>query len=143
MLLLEDLPALNATLNSITTVLLLAGWICIKLKKQSAHIALMILALIVSTGFLTSYLYYHYHVGSVKFAGQDPWVRKIYFFILITHVVLAIVNLPLIISTVVLAARRRYVWHRRLARWTLPSWLYVSVTGVLVYFMCYQWYVRG
>lgn len=142
-MLIEDLPALNASLNSVTTVLLLAGWICIKCKKRSAHTAFMVLALIVSAAFLTSYLIYHYHVGSVKFASKEPVIRAIYFFILITHIILAVVNVPLIILTVVPALRKRFDKHRRIARWTLPSWLYVSVTGVLVYFMCYQWYVRG
>lgn len=136
----EDLPALNATLNSIATVLLVCGWLCIKGKKQGAHIALMVLALLVSAAFLTSYLIYHYHVGSVKFQGQGI-VRPIYFTILITHIILAIVNLPLIIMTVVPALRRRFDKHKRIARWTLPSWLYVSVTGVVVYLMCYHWYV--
>lgn len=143
MLILEDLPALNASLNTITTVLLLAGWICIKANKRSAHIAFMALALIVSAAFLTSYLVYHYHVGSVKFAGKDSVVRAVYYTVLLTHVVLAAVNVPLIILTVVPALRRRYDKHKRLARWTFPSWIYVSVTGVLVYFMCYHWYVRG
>lgn len=142
MLLLEDLPALNATLNTVASVLLVSGWICIKADKKSAHIALMVLALLVSAAFLTSYLIYHYHIGHVAFQGKG-FIRPVYFTILITHVVLAIVNVPLIIMTVVPALRRRFDRHKRIARWTLPSWLYVSVTGVLVYFMCYHWYVRG
>jgi putative membrane protein len=143
MLPVEDLPALNATLNCVATILIIAGWICIKAKKQSAHIAFMVLALLVSTAFLTSYLIYHYHVGSVKFPGKDPFVRVVYFTMLITHIVLAIVNVPLIIMTVVPALRRRFDKHKRIARWAMPSWLYVSVTGVFIYFMCYQWFVRG
>lgn len=135
----EDLPALNATLNSIATILLICGWICIKTRKVGAHICLMVLALLVSAAFLTSYLIYHYHVGSVKFQGQG-FIRPVYFTILITHILLAIVNLPLIIMTVIPAFRRRFDKHKRIARWTLPSWLYVSVTGVLVYLMCYHWY---
>lgn len=142
-MLIEDLPALNATLNSVATVLLIAGWICIKAKKQAAHISFMVLALLVSIAFLTSYLIYHYHVGSVKFPAKDPVIRVVYFTMLITHIILAAVNLPLIIITVVPALRRKWDKHKRIARWTLPSWLYVSVTGVLIYFMCYHWYVRG
>jgi uncharacterized membrane protein YozB (DUF420 family) len=142
MLLLEDLPALNATLNTLAAVLLVSGWVCIKAKKKGAHIALMVLALLVSAAFLTSYLIYHYHKGSFGFNGKG-FIRPVYFTILITHVVLAIVNVPLIVMTVVPALRQRFDRHKRIARWTLPSWLYVSVTGVLVYFMCYHWYVRG
>lgn len=142
MLILEDLPSLNATLNSIATVLLVSGWICIKANKRGAHIAFMVLALLVSAAFLTSYLIYHYKAGHVSFNGKGL-IRPVYFTILVTHIILAIVNVPLIIMTVVPALQRRFDRHKRLARWTLPSWLYVSVTGVLVYFMCYHWYVRG
>ncbi len=140
MLLTEDLPALNATLNAITTVLLVSGWICIRTKKQGAHIAFMILALIVSAGFLTSYLIYHYRIGHMPFQGKG-FIRTVYFGILISHILLAVVNVPLIVMTLVPAIRRRWDRHRVIARWTMPSWLYVSVTGVLIYFMCYQWYV--
>ena len=94
MLPVEELPALNATLNFAATVLILAGWICIKAKKQSAHIAFMVLALLVSTAFLTSYLIYHYHVGSVKFPGKDPVVRGVYFTMLITHILLEVLFGP-------------------------------------------------
>lgn len=139
-MLVTELPSLNATLNSIATVLLVAGWISIKAGKKSAHIAFMVAALLVSAGFLTSYLIYHYHVGSIPFRGVGG-VRYLYFSILITHILLAMVNLPMIILTVIPALRRRYDKHRRIARWTLPVWLYVSVTGVVVYFMCYIWYV--
>jgi putative membrane protein len=142
MLLLEDLPALNATLNSIATVLLISGWICIKTRKVAAHITFMVLALMVSIAFLTSYLIYHYRIGHVAFHGAG-FIRPVYFTMLITHILLAILNVPLTIMTVVPALRRRFDRHKRIARWTLPSWLYVSVTGVLVYFMCYQWYVRA
>ena len=135
-----DLPALNATLNSIATVLLVAGWIAIKTGRRAAHIAFMGLALLVSAAFLTSYLIYHYHVGSVPFQGKGG-IRPVYFTLLISHIFLAVVNLPMIILTVVPALRQRFDKHRRLARWTLPVWLYVSVTGVLVYLMCHQWFV--
>ncbi|WP_009960653.1 DUF420 domain-containing protein [Verrucomicrobium spinosum] len=137
-----ELPALNATLNAAAAVLLLSGWICIKLGKRSAHIALMSLALVVSAAFLTSYLIYHFHVPSMKFQGKGG-IRWVYYTILITHVFLAIVNLPMIILTVVPALKRKFDKHKRLARWTFPVWMYVSVTGVLVYLMCYHWYALG
>jgi uncharacterized membrane protein YozB (DUF420 family) len=142
MLLIEDLPALNATLNSIAAVLLVSGWICIKTRKVAAHITFMVLALMVSIAFLTSYLIYHFRTGHVSFHGEG-FIRFVYFPMLITHILLAAVNVPLTIITVVPALQRRFDRHKRIARWTLPSWLYVSVTGVLIYFMCYQWYVRG
>jgi uncharacterized membrane protein YozB (DUF420 family) len=142
MLLIEDLPALNATLNSIAAVLLISGWFCIRARKVAAHITFMVLALMVSTAFLTSYLIYHYRIGHVGFYGTG-FIRPVYFTLLITHILLAIVNVPLTIMTVVPAIQRRFDRHKVIARWTLPSWLYVSITGVLVYFMCYQWYVRG
>ena len=136
---LADLPTLNATLNSIATVLLVAGWLSIRAKKVGAHMAFMILALLVSAAFLTSYLIYHYYQGSFTFRGQGA-IRWVYFPLLITHVILAMVNLPMIIMTVIPVLRRRFDKHRRIARWTLPIWLYVSVTGVIVYMMCYQWF---
>jgi putative membrane protein len=136
---LSDLPALNAVLNSCATVLIMAGLVAIKLKKPKLHTALMIAALGVSAAFLTSYLIYHYHVGHVRFAGQGT-VRTVYFGILITHLILAIANLPMIILTVIPAFRRRFDKHRRLAKITAPIWLYVSITGVIVYLMCYQWF---
>lgn len=134
-----DLPTLNATLNGACTVLLISGWCCIKARKVGAHIALMIAALLTSTAFLTSYLIYHYYQGSFPFRGEGN-VRYVYYTILITHVILAVVNLPMIILTVVPALRRKFDKHKRLARWTLPVWLYVSVTGVIVYLMCYIFY---
>jgi putative membrane protein len=137
-----ELPALNATLNAAAAVLLVSGWICIKFGKKGAHIMLMSLALLVSAAFLTSYLIYHFHVGSVKFQGKGI-IRPVYFTILITHVLLAIANLPMIIMTVIPAVQRKFDRHKRVARWTLPVWLYVSVTGVVVYLMCYHWYAKG
>lgn len=136
----SDLPTLNATLNAAATILLIAGWFSIRSGKKGAHIAFMISALVVSAAFLTSYLIYHFHVPSMPFRGKGV-VRPIYFTILISHIFLAIVNLPMIIMTVVPALRARYDKHRRIARWTLPIWLYVSVTGVVVYLMCYIWFV--
>ncbi len=139
---LSDLPTLNAILNAMATVLLVCGWLCIKARKVAAHMMFMILALLVSAAFLTSYLIYHFSVPSMKFMGEG-WIRPVYYTILITHVFLAVVNLPMIIVTVIPAIRRKFDRHKRLARWTLPVWLYVSVTGVLVYMMCYQWFYSG
>ncbi|CAN5665603.1 DUF420 domain-containing protein [soil metagenome] len=136
----SDLPELNATLNSACTILLLAGWVSIKMKRKAAHIAFMILALLTSTAFLMSYLIYHYHIGSFPFRGTGA-IKIFYLSMLFTHVVLAMVNLPMIILTVIPALRSRFDRHKRIARWTFPIWLYVSITGVLVYLMCYQWYV--
>jgi putative membrane protein len=135
----SDLPALNASLNAISTLFLAVGWWAIRRNLWRQHIALMIAALLTSAAFLVSYLIYHAHAGSVRFTAQGI-VRPIYFTILITHVLLAFVILPLVIVTVVPALRRRWDKHRRLGRWTMPIWLYVSVTGVLVYLMLYRWF---
>jgi putative membrane protein len=134
-----ELPALNAVLNSCATVLIVAGLTAIKLKKPKVHSAFMFAALGVSAAFLTSYLIYHYHVGHVRFAGEGT-VRTVYFTLLISHVFLAVVNLPLIFMTVIPALRQRFDKHRRMAKITAPIWLYVSVTGVIVYLMCYRWF---
>lgn len=134
-----ELPALNAVLNSCSTVLIVAGLTAIKLKKPKVHSAFMFAALGVSAAFLTSYLIYHYHVGHVRFAGEGT-VRTVYFTLLISHVFLAVVNLPLIFMTVIPALRQRFDKHRRMAKITAPIWLYVSVTGVIVYLMCYRWF---
>jgi uncharacterized membrane protein YozB (DUF420 family) len=134
-----DLPAVNASLNSICTILLFAGWWFIKHERKAQHVACMVSALIVSAAFLTCYLVYHYHVGSVKFTAQGI-VRPIYYFILITHVFLAAVILPLIVLTIVPALRARFDRHRKWAKITLPLWLYVSITGVIVYLMLYIWF---
>lgn len=135
-----DLPHLNAILNTAATILLVSGWVCIRLGKKTAHVAFMVLALLVSTAFLISYLSYHYKVGHVAFGGKGM-IRPVYFVLLISHILLAVVNLPMVVVTVIPAIRQRFDKHKRLARWTLPVWLYVSVTGVLVYFMCYHWFV--
>lgn len=134
-----DLPVVNASLNSVATVLLVAGFICIKSKRAKAHIVCMCSALVVSAAFLACYLYYHYKVGHVGFAGTGG-IKTFYLLLLATHIILAVVNLPMIIMTVIPALRQRFDRHKRIARWTLPVWLYVSVTGVIVYLMCYQWY---
>lgn len=133
----HDLPALNAGLNSLSTVLLITGWFLIRNRKIAAHRAVMITALVTSSLFLTSYLIYHAQVGSVPFQGQGP-IRKVYFAILITHTILA-ATVPFLAGiTVWRAYKKRFDRHRAIARWTLPIWLYVSATGVVVYLMLYQ-----
>jgi uncharacterized membrane protein YozB (DUF420 family) len=130
-------PVINATLNGTSAVLLYVGHRFIKRGKMAAHRALMIAALVTSSLFLTSYLYYHAHVGSVRFQGQG-WSRPVYFAILISHTILAAVIVPLVIITLTRALRERFDKHRAIARWTYPIWLYVSVTGVVIYFMLYH-----
>lgn len=132
-----DLPALNATLNAMAAACLLAGYILIRRGRRDAHRAAMIGALALSTAFLASYLVYHYHVGSRPFTGQGA-IRAVYFAVLITHVILAIAIVPMVLVTVSRALAARFDAHRRIARWTWPLWMYVSVTGVIVYVMLYQ-----
>lgn len=135
---LNDLPALNAAMNFTSTVLLLCAWAFIKKGKVRAHAYCVTAALASSAVFLTSYLYYHgvLHLQT-EFSGP-LWVRWIYYPILITHVLLAFVILPLIVISLTQAARQRWDRHRRITRWAMPLWLYVSVTGVVVYWMLYQ-----
>ena len=136
---LHDLPAVNATLNGLSTIFILCGWYFIRRDFKREHIACMTLALFASTLFLVCYLLYHFHAGSVRFTAQGP-VRFLYFTVLLSHTLLAVAVLPLVIMTVVPALRTRFDRHRRIGRWTMPVWLYVSVTGVLVYMMLYQWF---
>jgi len=131
------LATTNAALNAIAALLLVTGWICIARRQWRAHRAAMIAAFAVSTAFLFSYLTYHALEGSVPFRGQGP-VRPVYFSILISHVVLAAAVPVLAVSMLVLAWKGRWHAHRRLGRITLPIWLYVSVTGVVIYVMLYQ-----
>lgn len=133
----RQLPTLNAVLNATSALLVTAGWIAIRRGVRKAHIALMVSALITSTLFLTSYLIYHAVHGSTRFEAP-PLLRGIYLAILLTHTVLAAVIVPLILTLVVWAARGRYDKHQRLARWVTPVWLYVSVTGVVIYLMLYH-----
>ena len=132
-----DLPALNAVLNSASAILVLAGVYFIKQGNVTAHKTCMLAALGVSALFLTSYLIYHYQVGSVRFEREGP-IRVIYLGILLTHTVLAAAVVPLVLRTVYLALKNRLDSHRRIARWTFPIWIYVSVTGVVVYLMLYR-----
>ncbi len=133
-----DLPTLNAVLNGTSAVLLAFGYLFIRRKKVNLHKACMVSAFVTSTLFLVSYLIYHYHAGSKPFPGEG-WTRPLYFAILISHVILATVTLPLSIVTLARGLRGRFEKHRSIARWALPIWLYVSVTGVAVYLMLYRW----
>jgi uncharacterized membrane protein YozB (DUF420 family) len=133
----HELPALNATLNAISGALLLIGYALIRARRIDLHRRFMIAAFVASSLFLVSYVVYHAQVGSVRFTRQGI-VRPIYFTVLITHVVLAAVVLPMAIVTLSRGLKARYARHRAIARWTFPIWLYVSVTGVLVYVLLYQ-----
>jgi uncharacterized membrane protein YozB (DUF420 family) len=132
-----DLPAVNATLNSISALFLVIGWVLIKNGRREQHRLAMLAAFGASTLFLAGYLVYHYHVGSRPYQGQGP-IRVVYFVILISHIILAAFTLPLALITLSKALRERWSSHRRIARWTLPIWLYTSVTGVIVYLMLYR-----
>ncbi|MBL8189013.1 MAG: DUF420 domain-containing protein [Acidobacteria bacterium] len=134
-----DLPTLNAILNSISAILLAVGYLFIKQKNRNAHRLCMVSAFATSTLFLISYLVYHFNVGSVKFQGQGA-IRTVYFAILLTHTVLAAAIVPMIFVTLARALKGNFSQHRKIARWTLPMWLYVSVTGVVVYLMLYHLY---
>lgn len=137
----SDLPAVNASLNSISTIFIAMGWYLIRRGHWRRHVACMITAILSSTLFLVGYVIYHYHVGeqSTRFTAQGI-VRHLYFTMLISHILLAFAVLPLVILTLIPVFRRRWDKHARIARWTMPIWLYVSVTGVLVYFMVYKWF---
>jgi len=133
----HDLPAVNATLNAIAAVLLCVAYVLIRQRRIDAHRRTMIAAFATSSLFLICYIAYHAQVGSVRFTRQG-FVRPLYFTILITHVTLAAAVLPLAIVTLSRGLKARFKQHRAIARWTLPIWLYVSVTGVLVYVLLYQ-----
>jgi uncharacterized membrane protein YozB (DUF420 family) len=133
------LPHLNAVLNGTSAVLLISGYGFIRQGLVKAHRTCQVSAVVTSTLFLTSYLTYHYFHGTTRFAGEGV-ARPIYFSILVSHTILAVVIVPLVIVTLFRATRGNFQGHRRIARWTLPLWLYVSVTGVFVYLMLYQIY---
>lgn len=133
----RDLPALNATLNSISTMLLLFGYYFIKRKEVERHRLCMVLAFITSCIFLVSYLIYHYYAGSVPFQGQGG-IRSVYFTILITHIVLAATVPVFALLALYRAWKKDFVRHRAIAKWAWPIWMYVSVTGVIVYVMLYE-----
>ena len=135
----SDLPALNASLNGVAALFLFAGYLFIRRRRIAAHRAAMLCAFTASALFLISYVIYHANAGSKPFPGTGP-VRTVYFFVLITHVVLAAVILPMAVVTLSRALQERFDRHVRIARWTLPLWLYVSVTGVVIYVMLYRLY---
>ena len=131
------MPELNAALNLTTAILLVLGYTLIRQRAITGHTLCMLAATFTSSVFLVCYIYYHLHHGATRFPGSGPW-RAVYFAILISHTILAVVQLPMIIRTLWLAFRGRFEQHKRLARITLPIWLYVSVTGVVVYWMLYR-----
>lgn len=133
----HDLPAVNASLNALSGLLLLTGYALIRSGRRDQHRAVMIAAFVSSALFLICYLVYHAQVGSVPFTRQG-FVRPLYFTILLTHVVLAVVVLPMILLTMTRGLKGRFREHKKIARWTFPIWMYVSVTGVLVYVLLYQ-----
>jgi len=132
------LPALNALLNGTSAVLLTAGWLCIRSRRIRAHQACMLGAFGVSLVFLLSYVIYHYLAGSRPFIGQG-WIRPVYFLLLVTHIILAAAIVPLALTTIYRGLTWQLGRHVRIARWTLPIWLYVSVTGVVIYLLLYHW----
>ncbi len=132
-----DLPALNASLNSLSALLLGCGYYFIRRGEVARHRFCMLAAFVASCFFLASYLVYHYHAGSVPFTKQG-WIRPLYFTILVTHVFLAATIVPLALVTLYRAWRERFDCHRRIARWTLPIWMYVSLTGIVIYGMLYK-----
>lgn len=135
----QDLPSVNATLNTIAGTLLLFGYIAIKQGKRELHKKLMVSALGVSAAFLACYLVYHYHVPSKKFPDLG-WIKTVYFLILFPHIILAAVMVPMILKTFWHAYREEWEKHKKIAKITFPIWMYVSVTGVIVYFMLYHWF---
>jgi uncharacterized membrane protein YozB (DUF420 family) len=137
MITVHDLPAVNASLNALSGILLLTGYVLIRQRRIELHRKVMIAAFITSAVFLVCYLVYHAQVGSVRFTRQG-FVRPLYYTILVTHVTLAFSVVPLSLMTLSRGLKGRYLQHRRIARWTFPIWLYVSVTGVLVYVLLYQ-----
>ncbi len=134
---LDDLPALNACLNATTAALLVTGYLLIRRKRVALHRAAMLSAFALSVLFLVSYLWYHAHAGIRHFTGTG-WIRPVYFAILTTHTVLAAAVVPLAVTTISFGLMARHPRHEKLARWTLPIWLYVSVTGVVVYLLLYR-----
>ena len=133
----SDLPAVNACLNGASTVLLTLGYVYIKRGNQIAHRNCMVGAVITSAVFLGFYLVYHHFAGRTSFRNPE-WFRPVYLLILLTHTVLAVVIVPMVLTTVYLAIRKRWQAHKRVARWTWPIWMYVSVTGVVIYLLLYQ-----
>jgi uncharacterized membrane protein YozB (DUF420 family) len=132
-------PALNASLNGASGLLLVVGHSFIQRKRIVAHRACMLAAFACSMIFLACYLYYHFHAGVIRFQGHG-WIRPVYFTLLLSHTILAVIVVPMVLVTLARALRSDFLRHRAIARWTYPIWLYVSVTGVLVYFFVYHWF---
>ena len=137
MLELHQLPTLNAALNSLSAVFLVLGLAFIRNRRRRAHRAMMLAACATSIAFLVSYLAYHFQTGSTRFQSQG-WIRPLYFTILVSHTILAAAIVPLVIMTLIRALRGRFDQHRRIARWTWPVWMYVSLTGVVIYILLYH-----
>ena len=135
----HDLPVVNASLNGLSAVFIVVGWCFIKNGKVKEHMISMICAVTTSTLFLACYLTYHFSVGLTRFTAPG-WIHTFYISMLTSHVILAFATVPLVLMTLTPALKKRFDKHKRIARWTLPIWLYVSVTGVLVYMMLYQWF---
>ncbi len=133
-----DLPAINAFLNALSAVLLTAGYVCIRRGNKSAHRNCMVSAFATSTIFLICYLTYHFTVKAVTRFNEPEWFRPIYLIILISHLLLAVAIVPLVLITLNRALKKRFELHKRIARWTWPIWMYVSVTGVVIYLLLYQ-----
>jgi uncharacterized membrane protein YozB (DUF420 family) len=133
---LSSLPAVNAALNTACTILLLCGYSFIRRRKILAHRICMISAFVCSSAFLAFYVYFHLHAGIIRFGGRG-WIRPVYFALLISHTTLAVVIVPLVLITLSRALRQEFDRHRAIARWTLPLWLYVSITGVIIYWLLY------
>ncbi len=133
----SDLPTLNALLNTTSAILLAYGYRLIRAGKREEHRKVMLVAFGVSCLFLVSYVIYHYNHGSQPFQGEG-WLRPVYFTILITHTILAMVNLPMVLITLRRGLKKRYELHRKIARWTLPIWMYVSISGVTIYLLLYH-----
>jgi putative membrane protein len=136
---LSSIPALNASLNAACTLFLLAGYTFIRNGKIAWHRLCMISAFVCSSVFLGFYLYFHFHAGLIRFGGQG-WIRPVYFTLLISHTILAVAIVPLVLTTLYHALRKNFARHRRIARWTFPLWLYVSLTGVVIYWLLYVAY---
>jgi putative membrane protein len=137
---LKDLPTINASLNALCTLFLLLGWYFIRKDNKTMHIRMMVSALVTSTVFLACYITYHVTVEALTRFTEQGFIRQVYFFILITHTILAAAVVPMVLMTVIPALRSRFDRHRRIARWTMPVWVYVSTTGVLVYLFLYHWF---
>ena len=134
---LSDLPAVNAFLNGTSAILLTAGYVFIRKNRKIAHRNCMVAAFVTSVLFLTCYLIYHYHAGRTEFRNPQ-WFRPIYLTILISHTILAVAIVPLVLVTLLRAIKERFESHKKIARWTWPIWMYVSVTGVVIYVLLYQ-----